>query len=258
MQIDWITVAAQIVNFLALVWILHRLLYRPVTRAMQRRAADIRDRFAEAERREALAVEEADRLRAQQRDVEAARAGVLAEAEAEAAALRARLEEEARAAVAARRAEWEDQLDREQAAFLADLRRGTAAHVARVARRVLDDLAGAALEEAVVDTFIGRLRALEGKPLDELRAEAVAAGGEMAVSSAFDLSDGMRARLCSALDRVHDAPRVGFDRDPALVCGIRLRIRGQTVQWTVDAYLDDLQNEVAAQIDRGARDRAAE
>ena len=39
MQIDWITVAAQIVNFLVLVWILQRLLYRPVTRAMARRKA---------------------------------------------------------------------------------------------------------------------------------------------------------------------------------------------------------------------------
>ncbi|MER2603590.1 MAG: F0F1 ATP synthase subunit B, partial [Candidatus Competibacter phosphatis] len=30
MQIDWFTVAAQIVNFLLLVWLLKRFLYRPV------------------------------------------------------------------------------------------------------------------------------------------------------------------------------------------------------------------------------------
>ncbi|MGC9419815.1 MAG: hypothetical protein ACP5EN_12665, partial [Rhodovulum sp.] len=139
-----------------------------------------------------------------------------------------------------------------------DLRRGTAAHVTCVARRVLDDLAGAPLEEAVVDTFIARLAALEGKPLEDLRAEAASAGGEMKVSTAFDLSERMRRRVSEALAPVHPAPNIGFDRDPGLVCGIRLRVRGQTVQWTVDAYLDDLQNEVAAQIDRGARDRAAE
>ena len=37
MQIDWLTVAAQIVNFLVLVWLLQRFLYRPITDAMARR-----------------------------------------------------------------------------------------------------------------------------------------------------------------------------------------------------------------------------
>ena len=37
MQIDWLTVAAQIVNFLVLVWLLQRFLYKPITNAMHRR-----------------------------------------------------------------------------------------------------------------------------------------------------------------------------------------------------------------------------
>ena len=41
MQIDWITVSAHIVNFLILVWLLKRFLYRPVIRAMDRRIAAV-------------------------------------------------------------------------------------------------------------------------------------------------------------------------------------------------------------------------
>ena len=42
MQIDWITIVAQIVNFLVLVWLLNRVLYRPLSRALDERAAAVR------------------------------------------------------------------------------------------------------------------------------------------------------------------------------------------------------------------------
>ena len=41
MQVDWLTVAAQIVNFLILVWLLHKFLYGPIVRAMGDREAAI-------------------------------------------------------------------------------------------------------------------------------------------------------------------------------------------------------------------------
>jgi len=48
LQIDWLTVAAQIVNFLVLIWLLQRFLYKPITNAMRRREERIEDRLAEA------------------------------------------------------------------------------------------------------------------------------------------------------------------------------------------------------------------
>ena len=48
MQIDWLTVAAQIVNFLVLIWLLQRFLYRPITNAMARREARIEERLSDA------------------------------------------------------------------------------------------------------------------------------------------------------------------------------------------------------------------
>ena len=45
MQIDWLTVAAQIVNFLVLVWLLQRFLYRPIVSAMAERENRIETRL---------------------------------------------------------------------------------------------------------------------------------------------------------------------------------------------------------------------
>ena len=48
MLIDWFTVVAEIVNFLILLWLLKRFLYKPVLNAMDKREATIASRENEA------------------------------------------------------------------------------------------------------------------------------------------------------------------------------------------------------------------
>ena len=61
MSIDWITVAAQIANFLVLVWLLKRFLYRPILDGIDAREAEITERMTAATRAkdEAVAAEAA-------------------------------------------------------------------------------------------------------------------------------------------------------------------------------------------------------
>ena len=48
MRIEWTTFAFEIINFLALVWILKRFLYRPVLDTLSRRRAGVERTLAEA------------------------------------------------------------------------------------------------------------------------------------------------------------------------------------------------------------------
>ena len=48
MSIDWITVAAQILNFLVLLWLLKRYLYRPILDGIDAREREIADRLSQA------------------------------------------------------------------------------------------------------------------------------------------------------------------------------------------------------------------
>ena len=48
MSIDWVTVAAQAVNFLVLVWLLKRFLYRPILDGIDARERDIEARVTAA------------------------------------------------------------------------------------------------------------------------------------------------------------------------------------------------------------------
>jgi len=69
MQIDWITVVAQIVNFLVLVWLLQRFLYGPITRAMKNREKRIENRLTEARQERNEAEDEAEAYRQKQRQL---------------------------------------------------------------------------------------------------------------------------------------------------------------------------------------------
>ena len=58
MLIDWFTVIAQIVNFLVLVYLLKRFLYKPIIKAMDGREQRIAGRLEEADKREEEARQE--------------------------------------------------------------------------------------------------------------------------------------------------------------------------------------------------------
>ena len=57
MEFDWTTFILEIINFLILVWILKRFLYRPVLGVVARRRAGIEKTLADARRIEAEAGE---------------------------------------------------------------------------------------------------------------------------------------------------------------------------------------------------------
>ena len=57
MLIDWFTVCAQAVNFLILIWLLKRFLYKPILHAIDERAKGIAAQLAEADAKTAESAE---------------------------------------------------------------------------------------------------------------------------------------------------------------------------------------------------------
>ena len=95
MQIDWLTVAAQAVNFLVLVYLLRRFLYQPVVAAMTRREERIAQQLQEAAQREQQALQETQAFQEKNQAFEHDRAAMLSRAEQEVEAHRKTLLEAA-------------------------------------------------------------------------------------------------------------------------------------------------------------------
>lgn len=245
MQIDWLTVTAQIVNFLILVWLLQHFLYGPITSAMATREERIENRVAEAERARADAEAEAERLRDERSELAEARERELQRAREEARDTREALAREAREEVDEKRRAWHAQLRDEREDFLDQLRRRAGDAFHRLARRALVDLADADLEERIARTFVGQLRELDDQP-----CRALAAAGSATVKSRFELPAGAKRQLTKAIhDLMGQDVTVAYATDEKLPGGIVLEAGSRQVAWTLDSWLDGLQEAVREPLD---------
>ena len=261
MSIDWFTVVAQIVNFLVLVWLLQHFLYEPITSAMERREKNIKQRLDDAAQTKKLAGEEARKLSAERADLDAHRSDLLTEAKAEVEALRRKLEKELREDMEGRRATWRAEIDAEKEEFIADLRQRAIEHFYTLARDALGGLANKTLSDAMADGFADRLPDLDAAQLDKLRAAARRSSEAALIDSSFPLSEETRKRITAVVHGVISPNiEVRYETSQDLICGIRVRIAGQTVAWSLESYLDQIEQKARDDIrdaETGSGRRAA-
>src|SRR5580698_8172580 len=108
MLIDWFTIGAQALNFLILVWLLKRFLYKPILNAIDEREKGIATQLAEADAKQAEAQKERDDFQHKNEAIDQERAALLRKATDEAHAERQRLLDEARKDVDSLRAQRQD------------------------------------------------------------------------------------------------------------------------------------------------------
>lgn len=256
MQIDWLTVAAQVVNFLVLVWLLQRFLYRPITSAMARREERIETRLSEAKAAREEVEAEASRLREQQQALEASREEMLSEARQEADALRARLEDDIHEEMEAKRSQWQAHLEDEREAFAARLRQRAGHQVIDIVGRVLEDYAGSDLAGQVAGTFADRLAALDADEREKLSAAASRAQGPARVESSVALKPAVRGQVTRAIHEcIAQDIEVEYREDDDLLLGIRLTIGEQTVEWSAARFLHRLETTLDEVIQGSGRRR---
>ena len=199
MQIDWLTVAAQIVNFLVLVWLLQRFLYRPITNAMARREDRIEERLSDARTRRREAEDEAEDLRKQREELETSRQEMLDEARAEADELRQRLEREIRDEVAQERKAWTETLEKERDDFAREMQRKAGHKVLDTAGRLLAEFGAGGLDDQIAQGFARKLDDLDAETRKKMTAAADGADDPALVESAAALDPAARRKITRAI-----------------------------------------------------------
>jgi F-type H+-transporting ATPase subunit b len=245
MLIDWFTVGAQALNFLILVWLLKRFLYKPILNAIDAREKRIAKELADADAKKAEAQREHDEFQHKNDEFDQERAALLSKATDEANAERRRLLDEARKAADALSAKREESLRNDALNLSQAITRRTQQEVFAITRKTLADLATTSLEERIGEVFDRRLRALDDKVKSAL-GEALKRNSEPAlVRSAFNLPAVQQAAIQNALNETFSAEiRVRFETAPELVSGIELTANGQKVAWSIADYLTSLEKSV--------------
>ncbi len=187
MLINWFTVFAQAINFLILVWLLKRFLYKPILNAIDAREKGIAAQLADAEAKKAEAQKDRDDFQHKNEAFDKERAGLLKKATDDAKTERQRLLDEAQKDADALRAKRQEALQAEQRNLNTEIVRWTQKEVFAITRKTLADLAGASLEERMGDVFVGRVRALDRPAKDQMAAAFKTSNHTVSVHSAFDL-----------------------------------------------------------------------
>lgn len=259
MIVDWFTVAAQALNFVVLVWLLKRFLYKPILNAIDQREKRIAAKLADADAKKAEAQLERDAFRHRNEKFDEERAAMLREATDEVRVEGQRLLDEAREAADAMSARRRESLKSDAQSLNQAITLRAQREVFAIARKALADLATTSLEESMSDAFTRRLREMDGTAKASL-ADALETAPEPArVRSAFELPAGQRAAIQNALNETFSAEiRVRFETAPELVGGIELVTNGHKVAWSIADYLVSLETSVGELLNEKAEpDNAA-
>lgn len=251
MSVDWITVLAQLANFLLLVWLLRRFLYRPILAGIDAREAEIARRMAAADEARAQAQAAEQRWQRQYQDSVTAQDSVVAQALQDTEQQRAQLMADARSELERQRQAWQTHLTHERDAFMQRLRDAGALMLLELTRKALHELADQELEAAIVRQLGRRLAAMDA----ELRA-AVGASRRACVSTHAPLASAQRQALQAALAPLLPGLTVDFVVDAQQAPGVLLQVGGVRVAWTLDSYMDEfdataLQDQAASLVAQG-------
>ena len=245
MLIDWFTVGAQALNFLLLVWLMKRYLYKPILNAIDAREKLIAQELADAATKQSEAQKERDEFQKKNAEFDHQRAALLTKAAEEAKTEQLRLLEAARQAADALAAQRREALISDARNLNQALTQLAQREVFAITRKALTDLATTTLEERMGEVFDRRLRELSG-PAKNALGEALRKNSNPAViRSTFDLPDVQRAAIQNALNETFSADiHLRFETAPILVSGIELTTNGQKVGWSIADYLKALEKGV--------------
>lgn len=235
MQIDWFTVAAQALNFLVLMWLLKRFLYKPILNAIEAREKHIADQLADAASKQADAQKEQDAFKQKIDAFEKEKTTLLIEAQGKAEATRTKLLKEATVDAETLRAKKKEGLQNEIHDLTQDILKQTKVQVFAMASKVLTDLADTTLEQRMIEVFITRLHALSDKEKAALSAKSAM------ITSAFALSESQKKALKAEIK----TNTLKFKVLPECVGGVELSANGQKLAWSIGDYLETLEKEAS-------------
>ena len=239
MLIDWFTVVAQAINFLILVGLLKRFLYRPILDAIDAREKHIAQTLADAQAQQDEAQRQRQTLQRQNDDIARERGALLAQAAQDARARRDEWMHAAQQECEAWRQSQAKSLQTQRQQVLEALAQRAQGEVLDIARRALSDLADDSLEDRMVAAFVRRWRAQGPQAAAAMGAGAgaSAAPAECVVRCAFTLNPAQQARIRSAVAETWPQATPSFETRPDLIAGIELATEGHAVSWSIQDYL---------------------
>ncbi len=247
MKIDWFTVIAQVINFLVLVWLLKKYLYKPILNAIDEREKKIAAQIKDANDKKAAAIKEQADFKKRNDDFDAQKKSLEDKAVADANTQRDKLMEDAKNEANTLRANLEKAIKEKQESDALASAAKTQQQVFAITKKALKEMASSSLEEQSVNTFVKRLHELNDDEKQKFITAFKSNANTILVRSAFDLPAKQQGEIHDAVNILLSADaQLQFKTAPAIISGIELSTNGYKLDWSFAEYLQSLQNSLAA------------
>jgi F-type H+-transporting ATPase subunit b len=245
MKINWFTVIAQVINFLVLVWLLKKFLYKPILNAIDEREKKIAAQIKDADNKKVAAIKEQDDFKKKNEDFDQQKKVLMDKVVADTNAEKDKLLEAAKNDANTLRSNLEKSAKENQQNQNIEIAQKTQKQVFDITRKALTDIASISLEEQSANTFIKRLnesKDVEKKQfIDAFKSNANA----ILVRSAFDLPIKQQDEISVAVDTILGTKtQLQFKTTPELISGIELTTNGYKLSWSFSEYLNSLEKNI--------------
>jgi F-type H+-transporting ATPase subunit b len=244
MQIDYFTVIAQVINFLILVWLLKRFLYKPILKAIDEREKKIASKINEAKAEKADAKKEQEEFIKKNEEFDKQKKELMDKAIAETKEQRQNLLEEARNDANKLSTKLEESAKSALEKFNQEIALKTKQEVFVISRKALADIASVSLEEQAANIFIKRLEELKEDEKKKFIEAFTSDSNPVLIRSAFTLSHKQETEIKTSIKEILGAKtHFQFSTVPELISGIELSANGYKLAWSISEYLHSLEKE---------------
>lgn len=242
MQINWFEVIAQIINFFLLLFILQKLFYKPVTKAMANR----QERISKAEKEADIKMNEAEKLikdyDSKIANIESEKKSILDKSREEALESKHKLLEQYKKEADNKRISYMNEIEDEKESFMENLRRELGENAVKIASKILNTISSKELEEEVFKSFINDLKNIkENIPNKDILDEK----SHVNLYSSRELSQDNKEKIKATLqENIPQIENIDYEVNKDLILGYELNLETYTIHNSIKNYLDQVEDNI--------------
>ena len=249
MDINWFTVIAQVINFLILVWLLKKFLYKPILNAVNEREKKITDELKDADTQKANAQKEKDDFKKMNEDFDSKKEALFDKAVSDANAQKQQLITNAKADAKALGATMEKAFKEQQKQDKTALAHNAREQVFSITRKALTDIASIDIELQSIATFIKHLKASKGEDKKQFISAFTKNLKPILVRTAFDFPKKQQVEFTDLIRELLDPKTtLQFKIAPELINGIELSTSDYKMAWSFSEYLSAFEKTISLEI----------
>lgn len=224
MSFSWSTFALQVVNFLVLVWLLKRFLFKPVSAIIAQRKTEITRAQAEAEAARQSAEQARKEFDQRRAEIEAQRQAISEETRTELASERTKMIAAAQAEIDKLKSAMLKQLEEERENAAREISDRAVEIAVQLADRLLRQCAAPLLDELFLERLVSHLDHLTPAERTVLLDQSGPERGSLFMTTASPLDPKTESKWRGALAKhLGASPHITFAVDKSLIAGTELK-----------------------------------